>query len=289
METAHRIDPRWVAMVAIAVAATVAWLALGLRFADAVPSRGGAATALQFFSAALTPALDYEDASLPANAPPFLWQALVSAWYTVAYAAAAISLATVIALPLGFFASSAWWSRGADGIASRHRSVFARGVGPAVLVVTRAVLAFLRSIHELLWAAMFLAAFGLTPLSAVLAIALPYTGTLAKIVSEMVDEAPRDTAVALRAAGAAPGSVFAFGLVPRALPDIAAYAFYRFECGLRSSAVLGFFGLPTLGLSIKLSFENLHYAEVWTYLYLLLGLVVLLEAWSGAMRRRLVA
>ena len=68
--------------------------------------------------------------------------------------------------------------------------------------------------------------------------------------------------------------MFVFGLLPRALPDMCAYAFYRFECAVRSSAVLGFFGFPTLGYSIAQSFENLHYGEVWTYLYMLMVLVI---------------
>ena len=105
----------------------------------------------------------------------------------------------------------------------------------------------------------------------------------------MIDEAPRDAAAALRAAGASPLQVFVFGLVPLALPDMFAYAFYRFECALRSSAVLGFFGFPTLGYYVAASFENLQYGEVWTYLYALFALVLLVEMWSGAIRRRMVA
>ena len=64
-----------------------------------------------------------------------------------------------------------------------------------------------------------------------------------------------------------------------------AYTFYRFECALRSSAVLGFFGFPTLGFYLAASFENLYYGEVWTYLYTLFVLIVVVEWWSGIIRR----
>ena len=83
--------------------------------------------------------------------------------------------------------------------------------------------------------------------------------------------------------------VFLFGALPHALPDMAAYAFYRFECAVRSSAILGFFGYETLGFYLRASFEDLHFREVWSYLYALIALVLLLEAWSGALRRRFVA
>ncbi len=105
----------------------------------------------------------------------------------------------------------------------------------------------------------------------------------------MIDEAPRDVAYAYRGSGASATQVYLFGLLPRALPDMIAYSFYRFECALRSSTILGFFGYPTLGFYIAASFENLHYGEVWTYLYTLLVLVILVDWWSGALRKRFVA
>jgi len=134
---------------------------------------------------------------------------------------------------------------------------------------------------------LLLAVFGVTPLAAVTALALPYAGILGKVFAELIDEAPRAAAGALHEAGARPAQVFLFALLPGALPDMTAYSLYRFECSLRSAAVLGFFGFPTLGYHLAASFENLYYGEVWTYLYTLLGLVVLVDAWSGAVRRRL--
>ena len=127
------------------------------------------------------------------------------------------------------------------------------------------------------------------PVTGVLAIAIPYGGTLAKIFSEMIDEAPRDAALALRAAGASGLQVFGFGLVPRAVPDMIAYAFYRFECALRSSAVLGFFGMGTLGREIEQAFQATNYGEVWTHLYVLIALVIVFDAWSGRLRARLTS
>jgi phosphonate transport system permease protein len=195
-------------------------------------------------------------------------------------ATAATSLSIVLGLALGLCASTSWWWRGTD---PRARTA------PLVWVVLRTLIALMRSVHELLWAILFLAAFGLTEVAAVIAIAIPYGGTLAKIYSELLDEVPRDTGAALRGAGATGLQTFCFGVLPRALPDMAAYTFYRFECALRASAVLGFFGVPTLGLYIRQSFASSNFGEVWTYLYALIALVVVFDAWSGALRRRFVA
>jgi phosphonate transport system permease protein len=198
---------------------------------------------------------------------------------TVAFAAAGTSLAMLLGSVLGFLASSAWWEDERGGRPGR-------AVAPAVTAAARALIAGMRSVHELLWAMLFLAAMGRSPATAIVAIAIPYGGTLAKIWSEMIDESPRGAARALRGAGATLGQVWLLGLVPRALSDMASYAFYRFECALRSSAVLGFLGFPTLGYHVSLSFENLLYRETWTFLYALFALILATELWSAALRRR---
>jgi phosphonate transport system permease protein len=265
-------------------AGTWAFFHLGLAFGDLVPSAGGLEVAREFFSSALSPALESEADFVPPGTPPLLLASLEAAATTLLYAAAAMSLALAFGIVLGFFGSTAWWA--GDPVAGR--GWLRRSLAPVVYGATRFIIGFMRSVHEVLWAVLFLAAFGLTPLAAVVAIAIPYGGTLAKIFAEMVDEAPRGAAFALRGAGASGLQVFWFGLVPRAAPDMLAYGFYRFECALRASTVLGFFGYETLGREIEQAFESTNYGEVWTHLYVLIALVVVFDAWSGRLRRRLI-
>jgi len=254
-----------------------AWLSLGLRIDGVLPTGRGTEVLASFARGAISPALDYEAAGVPEGSVPFLRKVLGAVRATLVFAAAGMSLAIVLGFVLGFLGSTAWWPTEGRrrGLAALYSSV-------------RLLIAGMRSIHELVWALFFLAALGLNSFAAVLAIAIPYGGTLAKVFSEMIDEAPRDAAESLRSIGANPAQVFLLGLLPRALPDACTYAFYRFECAVRSSAVLGFFGYPTFGYYIRLSVENLHYREVWTYLYALFGLVLLLEIWSAQLRRRVV-
>jgi len=257
--------------ILVAGLAAAVWLGLDPRdlfTARAVSSIGA------FLRAALRPTLIAEDGGH--SLAPELFAALRT---TAAFALAGISLSVGIGAVFGFFASSAWWEEeGAGGLR--------RSVGPAVTGVTRVVIAAMRSVHELLWAMLFLAAMGLAPATAVVAIAIPYGGTLAKVWSEMLDEAPREAARSLRAIGAGSGPAYLVGLLPRVLPDMASYGFYRLECALRSSAVLGFLGFPTLGYHVALTFRNLHYRETWTFLYALFALVAAVELWSAALRRR---
>lgn len=267
--------------VAFGLAGVLALLALDLSGGD---GRGGAPIVGEFVRGALHPALDYQSPDeLPPGAPAFLAGVGRAVVATLAFAAASLALALCLALPLALLASSSFWRR--DPGARSARSLAGRGVQGAV----RVLLAGLRSVHELLWCVLFLAALGLSPGTGVVAIALPFAGTLARLFADMLDEVPAEAALGIRATGASALEVLCVGVLPRALPDMAAYAFYRLECAVRSSAVLGFFGFETLGYGLKLAFENQHYREVWTYLYALVALVLMLEAWSAALRRRFVA
>ena len=267
---------RRLTLVLIAVAGLWAAWELALDPRGLAPDAGGLRLAWRFLSAAVSPALTYEAPFVPEGTEALAVKIARAAGATVVFAAAATSLSLAAGAAMALLASRAWWSH--DG---RRRGPLAS----AAYGFTRVVIALSRSVHELIWAVLFLAAMGLTPLAAVVAIAIPYSGVFAKVFSEMLDEAPRDTAEALRDAGASPLRAFLFGLVPRALPDMTGYAFYRFECALRSAAVLGFFGVPTLGYYVHQSFANAHYHEVWSYLYALFVLVVTVDWWSGAVRR----
>ncbi|NNF08396.1 MAG: ABC transporter permease subunit [Candidatus Eisenbacteria bacterium] len=226
-----------------------------------------------FFGASFKPTLIAADGH---SLWPAIWSGLLA---TASFAAAGMSLAIVFGAGLSFLATSGWW----DG---ERAGRYHRFLGATVTAAARALIAAMRSVHELLWAMLFLAAFGLSPITGVIALAIPYGGTLAKVWSEILDEAPQDAANALRAAGGSPVQVWFLGLVPRVADDLASYGFYRFECALRSSAVLGFLGLPTLGYHVSLSFDNLLYRETWTFLYILFGLIVAVELWSSVLRKR---
>ena len=276
------LGARGLVLVAMLAAGLASAVVLDLRPTALVPNPGGLRVAREFLAAAFRPAFDYE-APVLAGTSPFLLEVARTMWRTVVFAAAAMSLALLAGLPLGMIAADSWWRE--EPLGGGAPRPFAR----SVQVLVRVLIAVLRSVHELLWAVVFLAAMGTQPTTAVIAIAIPFAGTLAKVFSEMIDEAPTEAGRAMRALGASRLQVYLFGVVPRALPDMAAYSFYRFECAIRSSAILGFFGYETFGYHLELSFGELHYREVWTYLYAMVLLVVVLEGWSASLRSRMVA
>jgi phosphonate transport system permease protein len=78
-----------------------------------------------------------------------------------------------------------------------------------------------------------------------------------------------------------------YGYLPMAKSDMISYTMYRFECAIRSSTIMSFVGLGGLGYQIHLSLQDLKYNEVWTFLFFLTALVVLIDVWSNLLRREL--
>jgi len=138
--------------------------------------------------------------------------------------------------------------------------------------------AFVRAIHELFWALIFLQMLGLSPLTGVLAIAIPYAGICAKVYAETLEEA-QPQALRVLPGGATTLSTFFYVRLPDAWVHIKNYTGYRFECGLRSSAVLGFVGLPTLGYYLETAFNEGNYSEASALLIMFYLMIATLRLW----------
>ncbi|WP_372981465.1 PhnE/PtxC family ABC transporter permease [Marinobacter sediminum] len=144
--------------------------------------------------------------------------------------------------------------------------------------VVRTFCAFIRAIHELFWALIFLQFFGFHPLTGVLAIAIPYAGIFAKVYSEIFEEAD-PTPGRLLPPGTGVVSAFLYTRIPDCWVQLRTYTAYRLECGLRSSAILGFVGLPTLGFFLESAFSQGHYSEAGAMLILFYVLIATMPLW----------
>ena len=153
----------------------------------------------------------------------------------------------------------------------------------------RAPLSGFRAVHEILWGLFFINIFGLDPLTAILAIAIPFGAITSKVFSEILDETSHDPMYALINSGVPPLSAFAYGLIPLALRDLISYSFYRFDCAIRAAAVLGIIGAGGPGIPDIPILKTLRYEQIWTLLFALFLLNGIADFWSGLMRRRLGA
>jgi len=94
----------------------------------------------------------------------------------------------------------------------------------------------------------------------------------------MIDDAGAAPFLALRAAGATRPAALAYGVLPVVAGELVSYAFYRFECAMRSAVALGVIGAGGLGFELALSFRSLRYEQIWTIVYALVVLAALTDA-----------
>ena len=141
------------------------------------------------------------------------------------------------------------------GVALGGAAGFCLAVPFARSRAVRVLCASLRSVHELFWALLLMQVSGLAPSTGILAIALPYAGIFAKVFSEMIEEADL-AALKTLPTGTSALSAFFFARIPDLVAPMRDYTLYRLECGLRSTLVLGFIGLPTIGFNLDSYFKQ---------------------------------
>jgi phosphonate transport system permease protein len=141
-------------------------------------------------------------------------------------------------------------------------------------------------VHELVWGLLLLQVFGLHPYVAVAAIAIPYSALVARIWRDHLDSADHRPLDALISAGVHPLSALMTALNPGMGPVLLSYGGYRLECALRSATLLGVFGLGGLGTELQLTLQSLQFRELWTGLWVLAAVMLMLEQLLRVWRER---
>lgn len=272
LRAAPRRDPAWIGRVfALWATLAVAWPLLVL--AEFKPWTLLSPQSLQ-------PTLHFlGDFFPPRLEPEFLWMVARETWRTVAIATAGITLALGWAVPLALIASR---TLSVSALVGRM-AFFPASVRQAV----RWLLMLLRSVPELIWALIFVRVVGLGPTSGVLAIALTYAGMLGKVYAEILESGNAQPTQTLLRNGAGRLQAFFYALLPQSATELTSYTVYRWECAIRSSAVLGFVGAGGLGQQMDASLKMFNGSEVATMLLVFMALVWLADRVSALLRNAL--
>lgn len=160
--------------------------------------------------------------------------------------------------------------------------------GRALRWTVKRLLEFCRTVPEIVFALVFVIAFGLGPLPGVLALTIHTLGALGKQFSEVVENIDMKQVEGLEAAGAAWPAMARFAVVPQVLPGFLSYALLRFEVNVRGAAVLGFVGAGGIGQDLIEAIRKFYYNDVAALLVLIILTVVLIDTLTGEVRRRLI-
>lgn len=188
---------------------------------------------------------------------------------TLAMSIAGTALAVLISLPLALLAAPN---------VSPH---------PVVQHVTRTLLAFLRSVPEIIMGILFVAAVGFGALPGVLALALHSVGMVGKFYAEAIEHVDAKPLEAARAAGATRFQVVTHAVLPQVMPQLSDITIYRWEYHFRASAVLGIVGAGGIGFELIAALRLMSYDQVSAILLAILACVLVVDGIGARLRAAL--
>lgn len=159
--------------------------------------------------------------------------------------------------------------------------------GPRVYWVSRRVLEFARAVPDLVFAIIFVFAFGLGPLAGVLAIALHTLGAQGKLFAEANENADMGPLLGVRAAGGDRREEILWAIVPQVLPNWTSFTFWRLEINLRSATIIGFVGAGGIGVELYDALRLNYYDDTGAILLLVALTVFLIDDVSERLRLRI--
>jgi phosphonate transport system permease protein len=159
---------------------------------------------------------------------------------------------------------------------------------PAARFAVRRAFELARTVPELVYALIFVYAFGIGPLAGVIAIAVHSAGALGKLFAEVAENADLRPLDAVRAAGGGWAAGMRLAILPQVLPVFVSYALLRFEINVRSASVLGIVGAGGIGEELYLVVRQFIYSDISAIVLLILVTVSLIDIATAALRARLI-
>ena len=155
--------------------------------------------------------------------------------------------------------------------------------------LARRFLEFCRTVPEIVFALIFVVAFGLGPVPGVLAIMIHTAGALGKLFSEVVENIDMKPVEGVVASGGTRWQAIRYGVVPQVLPNFASYALLRFEVNVRGASVMGFVGAGGIGQDLIEAIRKFYYSDVSAILIMIIATVMVIDILTERLRHRLVA
>jgi phosphonate transport system permease protein len=160
---------------------------------------------------------------------------------------------------------------------------------PAQRFFARRFLEFCRTVPEIVFALIFVVAFGLGPVPGVLAIMIHTMGALGKLFAEVVENIDMKPVEGALASGATRWQAIRYAVVPQVLPNFASYALLRFEINVRGASVMGFVGAGGIGQDLIEAIRKFYYSDVSAILLLIIATVVVIDLVTERIRHRLIS
>jgi phosphonate transport system permease protein len=154
-------------------------------------------------------------------------------------------------------------------------------------IVVKRFMEFCRTVPDIVFALIFVIAFGLGPMAGVLAIAIHTIGALGKQFSEIVENIDMKPVEGVRSTGAGWISCMRFAVLPQVAAGFASYTLLRFEINVRGASVMGFVGAGGIGQELVVAIRKFYYSDVSAILLMIILTVFVIDIGTGWIRARL--
>lgn len=155
--------------------------------------------------------------------------------------------------------------------------------------LTRRLFEIWRAVPDIVYALIFVFAFGLGPLAGILAIAIHSAGALGKLYSEVNENVDVRSLEGVRATGANWAQTMIYGVVPQVMPNFLSYTLLRFEINVRSAAIIGFVGAGGIGQELFMVIRQFIYSDVSAIMIMIIVVVSVIDISCEKMRHRIIA
>ena len=154
-------------------------------------------------------------------------------------------------------------------------------------VVVKRLMEFCRTVPDIVFALIFVIAFGLGPMAGVLAITIHSIGALGKQYLEIVENIDMKPVEGVRSTGASWTSCMRFAVLPQVAAGFAGYTLLRFEINVRGASVMGFVGAGGIGQELVVAIRKFYYSDVSAILLMIVLTVFVIDIGTGWIRGRL--
>jgi phosphonate transport system permease protein len=145
-----------------------------------------------------------------------------------------------------------------------------------------------RSVHEIVWGLIFVAAVGLGSLAGILAMAIRSIGFISKTVAEAIEDVDRKPLEAMRAVGANKFQILRYGILPQVIPVFLGNVIFEWDVNVRRSTIMGLVGAGGLGLALHRQMVSHNFGGVAMVIVVILALIVVGETISYYGRRAVI-
>ena len=160
---------------------------------------------------------------------------------------------------------------------------------PRLIPLFRRFSDIMRAVPEIVIALVLISVLGGGPVPAMIAISIHTAGALAKLFSEVAENADLKPVEGLASTGATWSQKMLLGVMPQVAPNYVSYGLLRFEINIRASAILGFVGAGGLGYELRnaMAWGPGRFDEAAAIFILLFGTIVFFDQVSSRYRNRL--